>query len=109
MSFLLRSGTKVKDAALDRFTLDLGEPQFNLVKPGRVGRREVHMDGWMLTQECINLLCLVRREVVCNDVNLLAAGLIGQDVGQEGHELGRGVCRVAVLPSTLPVLILKAA
>ena len=35
-----------------------------------------------------DLLPLVRAEVVGNDVNFLAARLIGHDVIEEGHERG---------------------
>src|ERR1700688_4322226 len=51
------------------------------------------MDLRMLAEKHINLLGLMRREVVGNDMNLLASGLVGHDVSQEGHKLGRGVTR----------------
>ena len=51
------------------------------------------MDLRMLAKKRINLLGLVRREVVGNDVNLLTTGLVGHDVSQEGYKLGRGVTR----------------
>ena len=47
----------------------------------------------MFGQEGLDLFCLMRREVVGDDVNLLATRLVGRDVGEEGHELGRGVAR----------------
>jgi hypothetical protein len=40
-----------KDAAGDDFTLDFGEPQFDLVEPGGVSGREVESDMWILFQE----------------------------------------------------------
>src|SRR6218665_991150 len=47
----------------------------------------------MLTEERVNQLGLVCREVVDDDVNFLAARLMGHDVGEEGDELGRGMPR----------------
>jgi hypothetical protein len=48
----------------------------------------------MNREEIFNRLALVRREVVGDRMNLLAAWLIGHDVGQECDELSRGVaCR----------------
>ena len=71
--------------------LDLAEPQLDLVEPGRVGRGEVHMNAGVLAQELLDLLGLVRREVVGDHMDLLALGLVGHDVGKEGNELGRRV------------------
>ena len=59
-----------KDTECDDVTLDLGEPDFNLVEPGRVGRREVQMHIGMLGQEITDPLSLMSREVVENDVDL---------------------------------------
>jgi hypothetical protein len=42
----------------------------------------------MLSQERIDLFGFVSRQVVCDDVYLLAARLVGHEVGEEGHELG---------------------
>src|SRR6218665_2779300 len=47
----------------------------------------------MLTEECVNQFGLVCREVVDDGVNFLAARLMGDDVGEEGDELGRGMPR----------------
>ena len=56
--FSAQVGDRGKDAARDHVTLDLAEPQFDLVEPGRVGRGEVHMDLRVLGKERIDLLCL---------------------------------------------------
>lgn len=42
-------------------------------------------------QEFAHLRGLVGREIVGDDVNLFALGLVGHDVGEKGDELGRGV------------------
>src|SRR6266478_7235153 len=91
--FLAQVGDRGKDAASANVTLDLAEPQFDLVEPGRVGRGEVQMDIGVALQEVADLVGLVRREVVCDHVNLLAARLIDDNVRQEGDELGRSVPR----------------
>jgi hypothetical protein len=44
MSFRRRSGTEVKTPRAMNVALDPGEPQFDLVEPGRVSRREVQPD-----------------------------------------------------------------
>jgi hypothetical protein len=64
------------------------------------------MNVGVLAEELFDQLGLVRREVVGDHMDLLALGLVRHDVGEEGDELGR---RVAVLPSTAPVLVSKAA
>src|SRR6218665_2054013 len=47
----------------------------------------------MLTEEPVNQRGLVCREVVDDDVNFLAARLMGHDASEEGGELGRGMPR----------------
>ena len=62
----------------------------------------------MSLEEVFNRLALVSREVISDHVDLFATRLIGDDVDEECYELGRRVaCRG--LPSTSPVLVLKAA
>jgi hypothetical protein len=64
-----------------------------LVEPGGVGWGVVEMDFGMSREELLNPLGLVGREVVGNEMNLLAARLIGDHFGEEGHELLAGVPR----------------
>jgi len=73
-----------------------------------LGRREVQTNIAMSAQKFGDALGLVRRQIVDDDLNVFALRLVGHDVGRERHELG-GVWRAAVLPSTSPVLVLKAA
>ena len=47
----------------------------------------------MRREECINVLGLVRRQIIGNDVNLLALGLVRHDVSEECDELGRRMAR----------------
>ena len=63
----------------------------------------------MRGEEVVDRLGLVRREVVADDMDLFAPGLMSQDVTEEGDELGARVPRAAVLPKTSPVLVSKAA
>jgi len=51
---------------------DFGEPIFYLVEPGGVSRRVVELDGGVSGEELLNPLGLVRREIVGNEMNLLA-------------------------------------
>ena len=73
MSFLFRSGTEVNTPRAITIALDLGEPQFDLVEPGRVRWGEVQMNVGVLSQELVDALGLVRREVVGDDVDVLSA------------------------------------
>lgn len=49
------------------------------------------MNARVRRQEGINLLGLMRREVVGNDVDAFANRLVGHDVGEEGDEFGRSM------------------
>ena len=78
-------------AAGNDVTLDLVEPEFNLVEPGGVGRSEVQVNVPMSFQKILDLPRLMGREVVGNYMDLLAAPLIDDNVRQEGHKLRRRV------------------
>ena len=47
----------------------------------------VHMNATVVGQERLHARRLVAADVVADDVNLAAAGLAGEDVFEEGHEL----------------------
>ena len=51
------------------------------------------MNTRMLSQELIDAFGLVGGELVGDDVDLLAGGLMGHDVGQEGDKLRRAMAR----------------
>ena len=82
-----------EDSVGNDIALDLGEPVFYLIEPGGVGRGVVEMDLGVSYEKLLNPLGLVGREVVGNEMNLLAARLIGDHLGEEGHELLAGVAR----------------
>src|SRR3989440_5650866 len=84
--------------------------QLDLVEPGGVGGSEVQADVGVKLQELLHSLCLVGREVVQDDVDLLARRLLGDYRSQEGDELLGGMPGGgAVRPITSPVLVLSAA
>ena len=87
----LQIGDRGEHAAGDHVALDSAEPQFHLIEPGGIGRSEVQLHVRMLGEERLDLVSLVRREIVRDHVDLLAARLIEHDVGEKGHELGRGM------------------
>ena len=61
-----------KDASREQVPLDLGEPQFDLIQPRRIGRREVQPDIGVRDQERAHGLRLMRREVIDDHVDLAA-------------------------------------
>ncbi len=82
-----------EDSAGNDLALDLGEPVFYLIEPGGGGRGVMEMDFGMSREELRNPRGLVGREVVGKQMNLLAARLIGDQLGEEGDELLAGVTR----------------
>src|SRR4249919_4209760 len=82
-----------EDAARQQVPLDLRKPQFDLVEPRRVGRREMQLHVGMLEQERAYGLGLMRREIVRNDVNGAALRLTGDDVLEEVDKGGTRVPR----------------
>ena len=79
-----------EDTSGDHVALDLGEPELDLIEPGRVGGGEVQVDIAVLCKELADLLGLVGCQVVGDHVDLLAPALVGHDVAEEGDELCRG-------------------
>lgn len=65
----IRDGSE--DAARDHLALDSGKPEFDLVQPGRIGRREVEMNAGILFQKLTHQGGFVSREIVQDDVDLL--------------------------------------
>ena len=80
-----------KDAAGDQIALNFGEPDFDLIEPGRVSRGVMELNVGMGDEELPHGLGLVRRKVISDDVDLLALGLRGDDICEKGHELRAGV------------------
>ena len=82
-----------EDSAGDDITLDPGEPVFYLIEPGGVGRGVVEMHFGVSREELLHPPGLVGRKVVGNEMDLLAARLIGDQVRKEGDKLLAGVAR----------------
>ena len=76
-----------KNAAGDDLSLDLGEPDFDLVEPRRIGGCNMEVDLGMTGQEIVDELSFMSREIVRNDVeNGLGRGPSG---GLDRPGLGR--------------------
>ena len=80
-----------EDATGDQIALNFGEPDFDLIEPGRVGRGVMKLNIGMGGEELCDDLGLVRRRVVGDDVDWLALGLRGNYIGEKSHELRAGV------------------
>ncbi len=76
-----------EDATGDDVTLDFREPQFHLIEPRGIRGREMQPHSRVCLQKLGDPRGFVRREVVRNDMDLQARGLIGDEVHQEGDEL----------------------
>ena len=66
-----QAGFGGEDAAGDDVRLDFGEPQINLIEPGRIGGREVKVDAGMLFQELPDQRGFVSGKIVEDDVDRL--------------------------------------
>src|SRR6266480_3639681 len=77
-----------KDAERQQVAFDLRKPEFHLVQPRGVGRREMQMHVWMLLKKGLDRLRFVSREIVHDHVDLSTARLARDDVRQELHEGG---------------------
>ena len=84
-------GNRGEDAPCDDIGFDLGEPDLDLIEPGRVSGREVKPDSRMLLEELADRLSFVHGEIVENDVNLLPRWAQGYDLLQKGDELAAGM------------------
>src|ERR1017187_10492420 len=89
--FASQVGNRGEDAARDDLAFDLGEPDLDLVEPGRVSGREVKPDSRMLLEELADRLSFVRGKIVEDDVNLLPRRAQGYDLLQKGDELTAGM------------------
>ena len=80
-----------KDAADDQIGLNFGEPDFDLIEPGRISRGVMELNAGMGGEELGHGLSFVCRKVVGDDMDLLALGLRGDDIGEKGYELRTGM------------------
>ena len=82
-----------EDAAGDDIALNASEPVLDLVQPGRVRRRVVHVDALVLCQEGLHERRLVAAHVVADDVDFAPGTLGGDDLFKKADELLAGVAR----------------
>jgi hypothetical protein len=76
----------------------MGSRKFYLIEPGGIGRVIVEMHFGVSREELLHSFGRVGREIVGNEMNLLAARLIGDHLGEEGHKLLTGCQRSCELP-----------
>jgi hypothetical protein len=89
--FASQVGDSSENAAGDDLAFDLGEPDLDLVEPGRIGGREVKPDSRMLLEELADRLSFVGGEIVEDHVNLLPRRAQGYDLLKKGDELAAGM------------------
>lgn len=80
-----------KDASGDNLPLDLGEPDFDLVKPRRIGRRKMNADLRVIGQKVVNEFGFMGREIIDDDVDLASRRLGGHSVSKKVDKLGAGM------------------
>jgi len=77
----------------DDVALDLGKPNLDLVKPGGIGRCEMDPYIGISLDKLPDPGGAMGREIICNNVNLLACRKTGHDLFQESNKFGTGVTR----------------
>lgn len=80
-----------KDSASDDLTLQSGEPNLNLIEPGRNGRCEMKLHTGLLFQELSDLAGFVRGQVVQDDVDFLVWVTTGDHLFEKTDELRTGM------------------
>lgn len=91
MQLTSQVGDRGEDAASDDIAFDLGEPEFDLVKPRGVGGCEMEGNPRMVGQKLTHQIGLMGRQIVQDDVNLLVPGAQRDDFLEEGDEVAAGV------------------
>src|SRR3954447_2507183 len=74
-NFASQISDRRKDSATEDVPFNFGEPEFDLVQPGRIRRGEMQVHAGMGGEERPHLLGLMGRQVVEDDVDLASAGL----------------------------------
>lgn len=82
-----------EDAPGDEIALDFGEPDFDLVEPGRVSGRVVQDEVGIGLEELGDAFGFVGREVIDDGVNGFTGRLRGDQFAQKGNKLGAGMPR----------------
>ncbi len=95
--FSLEVNLRGEDPAGDEVTLNLGEPNLDLIEPRRVGWRKMDTDVGMVSEEGLDPFGFVCREIVGDDVDFFSGRLRSHDIGEECNELcaGMSACSLA--------------
>jgi hypothetical protein len=80
-----------KDASGDDLSLNFGEPDFDLVKPGRVGGCKMNADLRMIGQKVVDEFGFMGREIISDDVDLASDGLGRHYTVKKIDKLGAGM------------------
>ena len=101
-------GLGFEDAACNEVSLDLGEPDFDLIKPRGIGRSVMEFDVGMGAQKALKGCSFMSRKVVSYDMNVGFGGLGSDHLGENSTNSAL-VWRSAVLARTWPVAVFRAA
>ncbi len=74
-SFLFQIVPRCEDFSGEDVALNLGDPEFDLVQAGVIGRREVQLHSRMVAEKSLHLFGLVRREIIEDHIDGLLARL----------------------------------
>jgi hypothetical protein len=83
-------GRGSEDPPSNDIALNFGKPDFDLIKPARIGRRVMDPNAWIGVKKLqdIGFMCA---QVVDHDVNFSALRLAGHDLAQKVDKLGGGL------------------
>ena len=101
-------GLGFEDAACNEVSLDLGEPDLDLIEPRGIGRGVMEFDVGMGAQKALNGCSFMSGKVVSYDMNVGFGGL-GSDTSARNSTNSALVWRSAVLARTWPVAVFRAA
>ena len=91
--FLCEIVDEGEDAACNDVAFDLGEPDFDLIEPGRIGRSVVNLNLGMRSKELLNASGFMCGKIVGDDVDFTPARLVRDDLGKKRDKFLAGVTR----------------
>jgi len=80
-----------ENPASNKVALNFGEPDFNLIKPGRISWDVVNANVGVAIQESADGLGLMGAQVIADDMNGLMPWLTSQQIFQKSDKFGAGV------------------
>ena len=84
-------GLGFEDAACNEVSLDLREPDLDLIEPRGIGRGVMELDVGMGAQKALNRCRFMSRKVVGDDMNTGFGRLSSDHLGKKFHELSAGM------------------